>query len=75
MDMMHYSPAECRKMAELCRRHAEELDFDQDRSRWLRIAENWLVIARDTARENTVTPKSKTLWWELKHLPQDCKPH
>jgi len=73
--MMHISPDECRKMAELFRRYAEELDDDQDRSRWLRIAENWLVMGRDIVRADPVTPTSKTLWWELKHLPQDCKPH
>ena len=51
------------------------LDEDQDRSRWLRIAENWLVIPETQLEKILSLLKVRTLWWELKHLPQDCEPH
>jgi len=70
MDMMHINPAEYRKMAEMCRRHAESLRNDLDRARWLRIAEGWAVIARDATRANIVTAKAKAVLSDIKH-PQD----
>jgi hypothetical protein len=56
------SSTEYRKMAELCRRHAEELGNDnRDRARWLRIAEGWMVLARDSARGASMTTARKSL--------------
>lgn len=58
---MRNGPSDYRTMAELCRRHAEELSDGQERARWLRIAEGWMVIARDAERERIVTPTAKAV--------------
>ena len=58
---MRNGPDEYRKMAELCRQHAEDLNESRDRARWLRIAEGWMVLARDTARVNNVTAAARTV--------------
>jgi hypothetical protein len=58
---MRIGPDEYRKMAELCRQHAGDLNNGRDRERWLRIAEGWMVLARDTARANNVTAAARTV--------------
>jgi hypothetical protein len=58
---MKTGPAEYRKMAELCRQYAEDLNDGRDRARWLRIAEGWMVLARDRARASNVTAAAKAV--------------
>ncbi|MDT7810468.1 MAG: hypothetical protein QOJ42_384 [Acidobacteriaceae bacterium] len=55
------SPAEYRTMAELCRRHAEEINDGRDKARWLRIAEGWMLLARNAVRASNVTATTKTV--------------
>jgi hypothetical protein len=50
---MQNGPAEYRKMAELCRDYAKDLNEGRDRQRWLKIAEGWMVIARDMVRASS----------------------
>ena len=56
---MQNGPSEYRKMAELCRHYAKDLDDVRDRERWLKIAEGWMVLARDTVRESNFTTAAK----------------
>ncbi len=56
---MQNGPAEYRKMAELCRAYAKDLDDGRDRERWLKIAEGWMVLARDTVRASSFTNAAK----------------
>jgi hypothetical protein len=58
---MQTGPAEYRKMAELCRQYAEGLTEGRDRARWLRIAEGWIVLARDRTRASNVTAAAKAV--------------
>jgi hypothetical protein len=56
---MQNGPAEYRKMAELCRHYAKDLNNARDRERWLKIAEGWMVLARDTIRARNFTTAAK----------------
>ena len=58
---MRNGPAEYRKIAELCRHYAKDLNDGRDRARWLRIAEGWMVLARDTARASNFTAAAKAV--------------
>jgi len=58
---MAHDPSEYRKMAELCRRHAEDLNDGRYRARWLRIAEGWMVLARDMERGSAITAASRAV--------------
>jgi hypothetical protein len=54
-------PAEYRKMAELCRQYAQDLNDGRYKARWLRIAEGWMVLARDGARAANVTAAARAV--------------
>jgi hypothetical protein len=56
---MENGPVEYQKMAELCRNSAKYLNDGRDRDRWLRIAEGWTVLARDTVRARNFTTAAK----------------
>jgi hypothetical protein len=58
---MAHDPSEYRKMAQLCRRHAEDLNGGRERARWLRIAEGWMVFARDIERGRAITDASRAV--------------
>ena len=58
---MQAGPAEYRKMAELCRQYAQDLNDGRDKARWLRIAEGWMVLARDRARASNITDAAKAV--------------
>jgi hypothetical protein len=58
---MQAGPAEYRKMAELYRQYAQDLNDDRDKARWLRIAEGWMVLARDSVRASNMTAAAKAV--------------
>jgi len=58
---MQNGPDEYRKMAELCRHYAKDLNEGRDKERWLKIAEGWMVLARDTVRARNFTAAAKRI--------------
>lgn len=61
------NPDRCRERAQECRRKAKILSDPRDRSRWLKLAEEWTTLSRipfqsDAVADQKRVPQQTGLW-------------